>query len=94
MQAVQPQSGEAFAPLADGVAVTVQFGGDGLVGGIVVSGGAEDDAAAEGQGLRGGRGRSQLGQPLGLIVGQAKDDSLARYGNPRGIGVMTGLPTG
>src|SRR5262249_45543573 len=50
LQAVQAQNGEAFAPLADGVAVAVEFGGDDLVGGLV-RGGAEDEPAAEGEGL-------------------------------------------
>ena len=56
MQAIQAVSGEAFPPLADGVAVTSQFVGELLVGRPVVACGQEDKAAAEGEGL--GRGAS------------------------------------
>ena len=38
------------------MAVAAEFGGDVAVGGSVVLGGAEDDPAAEGQGLWGGAG--------------------------------------
>src|SRR5947209_10050840 len=51
LQAGQAALGEALAPQADGVAVAVELGGDGLVGGEVVVVGAQDQAAAEGQGL-------------------------------------------
>jgi hypothetical protein len=50
---------EAFAPLADGVAIAAQFGGDLLVGRTIGSGGPHDDAAAEGQCLRGGSGAEE-----------------------------------
>jgi hypothetical protein len=62
---------EAFAPLADGVAVAAQLGGDLLVAGLVVSCGEQDDAAAQGQGLGGGAGagqRLEFGFELGLQV--------------------------
>jgi hypothetical protein len=59
---------EAFAPLADGVAVTVQFGGDVLVGRVVRLGGPQDDAATEGQRLRAGTGADQTFQSAPQIV--------------------------
>jgi hypothetical protein len=40
MQAVEAVGDEAFAPLADGVAITAQFGGDLPVGGAIAPGGA------------------------------------------------------
>ena len=64
---------EAFAPLADGVAVAVQFGGDVLVGRVVRLGGAQDDAAAEGQGLGRGAGADE-GFELAAQVGIQFDD--------------------
>jgi hypothetical protein len=62
--------GEAFAPLPDGVAVTVQKGGDILVGGAVVSGSEQDDAAAEGERLRGGTRPSEGFQLTAALIGQ------------------------
>jgi len=59
VQAVEAVRGEALAPLADGVAVAAQFVGDLLVGRPVVLGSAEDEAAAKGQGLRGGPGAEE-----------------------------------
>lgn len=56
MEAGQSVGSEAFPPLADGVSVAVEFLGKLLVGRVVVVGGVEDEAAAEGQGLRGGSG--------------------------------------
>src|SRR5947209_15814750 len=44
VQPLQAVGDEAFAPLADGVAVTAQCGGDVLVGRAVVLGGVQDDA--------------------------------------------------
>src|SRR5262245_53858315 len=41
LQSGQAVFGEALAPLADGVPVAAQFGGDLLVGGAVVSGGQQ-----------------------------------------------------
>jgi hypothetical protein len=45
--------GEALTPLPDGVAITGQNRGDILIGGAVVAGGKQDDAAAEGERLGG-----------------------------------------
>src|SRR4051812_11287643 len=42
LEAVQSAGGEAFTPQADGVSVAVEFGGGGLVGGLIGVGGAED----------------------------------------------------
>jgi hypothetical protein len=50
---------ETLAPLADGMAVAVEFGGDVLIGGVVGPGGTQDDAAAKDQGLRRGTGANQ-----------------------------------
>src|SRR5262245_23759335 len=66
----QAMLGEAFAPLPDGVAVTVQKGGDILVGGAVVSGGEQDDAAAEGERLGGGTRPSEGFQLAAEFIGQ------------------------
>ena len=59
MQAGEALPYEAFAPLADGVAIAVEFVGDLLVGGAVVGGGAEDEAAAKDERLRGRVGADQ-----------------------------------
>ena len=44
---------EAFAPLTDGMSVTVESLGKLLVSAVVVVGGVEDEAVAEGQRLCG-----------------------------------------
>jgi hypothetical protein len=62
--------GEAFAPLPNRVAVTAQKGGDFLVGGAVVSGGKQDDAAAEGERLRGGTRPSERLKLAAEFTGQ------------------------
>jgi hypothetical protein len=59
VQAIEAPGDEAFAPLADGMTVTAQFGGDLLVGRAIVPGGTQDDATAEGQRLRGGAGAEE-----------------------------------
>src|SRR4051812_47198928 len=56
LEAGEATGGEALAPLADGVAVAVEFGGDDLVGGAVVVGRPQDQTAAEGQCLGSGGG--------------------------------------
>ena len=61
---------EAFAPLTDGVAVTAQFGGDFLVGGAVLTSGEQDDAAAEGERLRGGTRPSEGLKLAAEFIGQ------------------------
>jgi hypothetical protein len=54
---------EAFPPLADGMPVAIQLFRKLLVGGVVVGGGVEDEAAAERQGLgrRAGAGEGMEG---------------------------------
>ena len=69
-EAAQAVGGEALAPLADGVAVAVEFGGDGLVGGPVRGRGPEDEAAAQGQGLGGGAGPDQGFELLAGLRGE------------------------
>jgi hypothetical protein len=68
LESVQAAGDEAFPPLADGVAVTVQVGGDVLVGRVVRLGGPQDDAAAEGQRLGAGTGADQTFQSAAQIV--------------------------
>jgi hypothetical protein len=59
LEAGEAVGDEAFAPLADRVAITLQFGGDLLVGGVVVAGGPEDESATPDQGLRSRTGTDQ-----------------------------------
>ena len=59
MQASQAVDHKAFAPLTDGVAVTVEFVRELLIGEAVSGGRAEDEAAAEDQGLRRGTGADE-----------------------------------
>ncbi len=47
----RPQLYKAFWPLADGVSVTTELGGDDLVGGILICRGQQDDATAKDQRL-------------------------------------------
>src|SRR5450755_114466 len=54
LQAGKSSHHEAFAPLADGMAVTVQFRSDLLVAGLIGLGGAENEPTTKDQGLRGG----------------------------------------
>jgi len=86
---------EAFAPLPDGVAVAVQLGGDELVGGFVALGGAQDDAAAEDEGLGGGAGADESLKFGAEFVGQFDGRSEgARHGCPpvgHDKGVRVGL---
>jgi hypothetical protein len=66
---------EAPPPQGDGVAVTAELAGDAAVGGPVGVGSAEDEAAAEGQRLRGRVGAGQGEQLLALVVGEGDGDS-------------------
>ena len=52
------------------MAVAAQFGGDLLVGGLVVVGGAQDDAAAEDQSLGRGAGADEGLELVAEFVGQ------------------------
>ena len=100
LESLQAFCDEAFAPLADGMAVTVQCGGDVLVGRVVRLGGVQDDAAAEGQRLGSGAGADE-GLQLATQVGGQFDDrgEGARHGRAPGeqdtavaLGMM--MPTG
>src|SRR5271170_6696293 len=64
---------EAFAPLADGVPVTLQFGGNLLVVRSVAVGSTKDEPAAKDQGLW---GRAGTEQSLELVAKfRRKDDT-------------------
>jgi hypothetical protein len=67
------------------MAVTVQFGGDLVVGRVVRLGGAQDDAAAENERLGGGPGADE-GLELAATSGIQFDDRAegARHGSPPG----------
>jgi hypothetical protein len=67
------------------VAVTVHLGGNVLIGRVVRSGGAQDDAAAEDKSLGRGAGADE-GFELGLEFGLQFDDGSegARHGCPPG----------
>src|SRR3954451_24480971 len=85
VQAVEALGDEAFAPLADGMTITAQFGGDRLVGRAIIVGGPQDDATAEGQGLRGGAGAEEDPE---LVPG------LVRQRDGRAEGTRHGWPPG
>jgi hypothetical protein len=52
------------------MSITVEFGGNVLVGRLVVLSGAEDEAAAEGQCLGRGAGLSQRTELFAVLVGE------------------------
>lgn len=70
MQSGEAGGDEAFAPESNGVAIAVKFGGDVLIVGLVVLGGAEDEAAAEDEGLRSGAGADQRLELAAGLVGE------------------------
>jgi hypothetical protein len=70
LQASEAVGGEAFPPVADGMAVAVQFVGDLLIGRPVVAGGVEDQAAAKGQGLGRGPGGDEGLELLARLRGE------------------------
>ena len=72
MQARQAVGGEAFAPLADGVAVAAKFGGNLLIRGVIGVSGTQDKSAAQDQRLRGGAGADQGLELLAEFVGQTQ----------------------
>jgi hypothetical protein len=80
---------KAFTPHSDGVAVATQERGDVLVGRVVVSGGAQDDAATENKSLGRGAGADD-GLELGAEFGLQFDDGSegARHGCPPGVPVL------
>jgi hypothetical protein len=67
LKAIEAVGGEALPPLADGMAVAVQFVGDLLVGWPILVGGVEDKAAAKGQGLGRGPGPDEGLELLALL---------------------------
>jgi hypothetical protein len=85
LQAFQALGSEALAPAADGVAIATQFGGDVLVGWAARLSGAQDDTAAEDQGLGGGPGTDQgfeLGPKFFLQLNDGAEG--ARHSRPPG----------
>jgi hypothetical protein len=80
LQARQAAGGEAFAPLADRVAIAVQFGGDGLVAGPIGGGSAEDEPATESKGLRRGA-RTNQGFQVVAGLGRQEDAGAKRTGH-------------
>src|SRR5260370_7162290 len=74
VQAVEAVALEAAAPLGNGVGVAAELGGDEVVArdaGLWPGGAAEDDAGAEGQGLRGGGGVGEASELLVFVGGKA-----------------------
>jgi hypothetical protein len=78
LQADESFGREAFAPLADGVAVAVEIGGDVLVVGSVVVGRTKDNATAQDQGVRRGSGPDQCLELQAELRGE--DDRRAKRG--------------
>jgi hypothetical protein len=70
LQAIEASGDEAFAPESDGMSITVQLRCDMLVSGLVVLSGAEDEAAAEGECLRGGTGLDQRMKLFAIRFGE------------------------
>jgi hypothetical protein len=70
VEASEAVAGEAFAPLADGMAVAIELLGNLLVSRVGVRGGREDEPAAEYQGLRGRTGADQGLQLLAKFRGK------------------------
>src|ERR1700761_5803473 len=70
LQAREALLEEALPPECDGVAMAVEFLGDGAVGGLVGSRSAEDDAHAEGEGLRSGSGAVELFEACSIRIGE------------------------
>src|SRR5262245_15568340 len=69
-QALEAVGREALPPFADGAGVATEFAGDAPVGGEIGSPAAEDDAATERLGLRGGMGVGRFEESLLLVAGK------------------------
>src|SRR3954470_3030340 len=83
LESLQAFCDEAFAPLADGMAVAVECGGDLLVARVVRLGGAQDDAAAKGQRLGSGTGADEGFEPAAKVGIQFDTRGEgARHGSP------------
>jgi hypothetical protein len=85
LQAFQALGNEAFAPAADGVAIEAKLGGNFLVGWVVRLSRAQEDTAAENQGLGRGAGADQ-GFELGAKFVWQLDDRAegTRHSRPPG----------
>jgi hypothetical protein len=70
LQSGKAGGNEAFAPEPDGVSITVQFGGDVLVGGLVILGSPENEAAAEGKCLGSGASLNESLELFAVLVGE------------------------
>ena len=70
MQAGKAGGNEAFSPQSDGMSIAVEFGGDVLVGGSVLLGSPEDEAAAGGKCLGRGAGLDQGLELFAILIGQ------------------------
>ena len=70
MQSGEASGDEAFAPQSDSMSIAVEFGGDVLVGRLIVLGGAEDKSAAEGKCLRSGAGLNQGLELFAVVFGE------------------------
>jgi hypothetical protein len=85
LQAFKAPGNEAFAPAADGVTIAAKFAGHFLVGRVVPLGRAQDDTAAENQGLGRGAGTDQGFQLAAKLVLKFDDRAEgARHGRPPG----------
>jgi hypothetical protein len=85
LEAGKATGDEAFAPLADRVAVAAEFGSDVLIGRGVRLGGEQDDAATKDEGLGGGTGADEVFEVSADFGGQF--DRRAKgtwHGNPPG----------
>jgi hypothetical protein len=79
LEAGDAEPGEASSPERDGVVLAAEFGSDSEVGGAVGVGGAEDDAGAAGECLRGGVGAQKCLQVATLVVGQGDGVSMGHW---------------
>src|SRR5215471_1614642 len=85
LQALQAPGDEALAPAAGGVAIAAEFGGNILIGGVVRGSGAQDDSAAESQGLGCRAGTGQGFESGAQFVWQRDNRTEgARHGSPPG----------
>jgi hypothetical protein len=83
LQALEALGDKAFAPAADGVAVAAQFDSDVLVGRVVRFGGAQNETAAESQGLGSGAGTGKRFEFTAKFVLQFDNRAEgARHGSP------------
>jgi len=79
LQTGQTVAGEAFPPLADGMSIAVEFLGDGLIGGLIDVGSAEDDAAAKDESLWCGSGPDERFELSARIGGQVDQGTEGKW---------------